>query len=211
MQLDHFFILTKKFAPEADLLSELGLVEGTPNHHPGQGTSNRRFFFSNSMLELLYVRDAREANDGPGRHLHFPDRAANPGASPFGLVLRCEDDTEEPVFPGWHYYPDYLDPGVSLIVGENSEYPSEPLCICMPDNLRSRSNELRSDAPFASVTGLRLQVPAIELSPVLEAVTRVEGIQIKTNRPHLLEIVFGHAAEGKQRDLRPSLPLRVFW
>jgi hypothetical protein len=53
MQLDHFFILTEKFAPEAKLLTDLGLVEGTSNSHPGQGAANRRFFFANTALELL--------------------------------------------------------------------------------------------------------------------------------------------------------------
>jgi hypothetical protein len=33
------------------------LTEGTPNIHPGQGTANRRFFFRNAMLELLWVND----------------------------------------------------------------------------------------------------------------------------------------------------------
>ena len=63
MRLDHFFILTEKSAPEAELLTEFGLIEGTSNDHPGQGTANRRFFFSNTTLELLYVRDANEADD----------------------------------------------------------------------------------------------------------------------------------------------------
>ncbi len=45
IELDHFFILTDPGAPQAELLTEIGLVEGTPNDHPGQGTANRRFFF----------------------------------------------------------------------------------------------------------------------------------------------------------------------
>jgi hypothetical protein len=51
--LDHFFILTEPGSPQADLVSGIGLKEGASNNHPGQGTANRRFFFSNSTLELL--------------------------------------------------------------------------------------------------------------------------------------------------------------
>lgn len=38
-----------------------GLTEGTSNSHPEQGTANRRFFFPNAMLELLWVHDEHEA------------------------------------------------------------------------------------------------------------------------------------------------------
>jgi hypothetical protein len=48
--LDHLFICTSSGAPEAERLAEFGLIEGTPNCHPGQGTANRRFFFHNAML-----------------------------------------------------------------------------------------------------------------------------------------------------------------
>jgi hypothetical protein len=35
-------------------------MEGTPNHHIGQGTACRRFFL-NAMLELLWLEDEFEA------------------------------------------------------------------------------------------------------------------------------------------------------
>ncbi len=49
-ELDHILIFTDIGAPAADRLIELGLTEGAPNMHPGQGTANRRFFFHNAML-----------------------------------------------------------------------------------------------------------------------------------------------------------------
>lgn len=211
MQLDHFFILTEKFAPAAELLADLGLIEGTSNDHPGQGTANRRFFFSNTALELLYVRDADEADAGPGQKLYFRERASNPRASPIGLVLRCDNDSEEPAFPGWSYQPKYFDSGVSFVVGRNSARLEEPLCICMPHNLPSRPHQLRSEAPFTEVTELRIHVPTDNPSSVLEAVGQMEGIHVQTDSPHLLEIAFGHEAGGKRRDFRPRLPLRIYW
>lgn len=61
IELDHVFVCVAAGAPEGNRLTTFGLIEGTPNSHPGQGTANRRFFFRNAMLELLYVHDEREA------------------------------------------------------------------------------------------------------------------------------------------------------
>src|ERR687886_3025566 len=65
IELDHLFICTEAGAPEADQLVAFGLTEGTSNLHPGQGTSNRRFFFHNAMLELVWVHDEREMRSPP--------------------------------------------------------------------------------------------------------------------------------------------------
>jgi hypothetical protein len=211
MQLDHFFILTEKFAPEAELLTDLGLVEGTSNSHPGQGTANRRFFFANTALELLYVRDAKEANEGPGQGLRLPERASSSDASPFGFIMRCDGDSDSTSFAGWRYQPMYFDPGISFLVAENSERLEEPLCICLPDDPPSGLSQARSEMPFMEVTELQLHVPVDEPSAALKAIAQVEGIRVQTHSPHLLIIAFGHETEGQRRDLRPRLPLVICW
>jgi hypothetical protein len=58
--LDHVIVFCSTGAPEADDLVRLGLREGLPNTHPGQGTANCRFFFQNAYLELLWVSDPKE-------------------------------------------------------------------------------------------------------------------------------------------------------
>ena len=46
--VDDVFVRTAPGGEAAQLLRSAGLVEGTRNHHPGQGTACRRFFFSNA-------------------------------------------------------------------------------------------------------------------------------------------------------------------
>lgn len=41
IELHHFFILVKPGGEVAELLSSIGMQEGTRNKHEGQGTSNR--------------------------------------------------------------------------------------------------------------------------------------------------------------------------
>ncbi len=45
-ELDHLFLCCSEGAPEAATLVRRGPTEGSSNTHPGQGTANRRFFFS---------------------------------------------------------------------------------------------------------------------------------------------------------------------
>ena len=99
---DHAFICTRVGAPEARKLIEFGLREGTANRHPGQGTANRRFFFRNAMLELLWVEDAGEARSGQTHDTRLWERwsAAGQEASPFGIILRPKDRSQSQIpFP----------------------------------------------------------------------------------------------------------------
>ena len=61
LELDHVFICCDVDAPEADRLVRIGLTEGSGNVHAGQGTANRRFFFEDTYIELLWVCNPGEA------------------------------------------------------------------------------------------------------------------------------------------------------
>src|SRR5262245_62138762 len=127
-EVDHLFVWTDVGAPEAERLVALGLTEGEPNTHPGQGTACRRFFFRNAYLELLWVRDPSEARDerlGPTR-LWSRWAGRRTGASPFGLGLRpAQPGASEVPFDAWEYRPSYLPPPLAIHIGRDTP-PSEP-------------------------------------------------------------------------------------
>jgi len=108
-------------APAAEQLSRLGFQEGAPNQHPGQGTANRRFFFINAMLELLWVSNPAEAQHENTRRTLLWERwsGREQGASPFGICLPPIDSQGlGPPFPGWEYRPAYLPDPMSIHIGE---------------------------------------------------------------------------------------------
>jgi hypothetical protein len=210
-RLHHVFIFTDPGAPEADRLASTGLVEGLPNTHPGQGTANRRFFFEDAGLELLFLCNEAEARSGAGRELRSADRWLTPDASPFGLILGVDDDADLAGFPGWQYQPDYFDKGMYFLVGENSRLLSEPFCAVMPCNLPKVPLTERSPAPFDRVTEVRVSVPVQNFSPALTVAGNVKRIALRAGKPHLMEIVFNDEATGQSCDLRPGLPLIVRW
>jgi hypothetical protein len=211
IELDHFFILTDPGAPHCDLVSSIGLIEGSRNSHPGQGTANRRFFFSNSTLEFIYLRDADEASQGRGSRLRFAERASSTRASPFGLVMRMEDGSGDEPFPGWRYCPEYFRDDQCFHVGENSVLLEEPLCICMPTNLPRREIRSQSENPQWTMTELRISVPVARPSAVLKSVEKCESVTLQLNKPHRLDLVFNDNKEGLSKDMTLDLPLVIHW
>ncbi len=211
IELHHFFIITDPGAPQADLLSGIGLIEGTRNDHPGQGTANRRFFLSNATLELLYVRNANEAANGRGSRLRFAERAVDPKASPFGLIVRATAGTTDAPFPGWRYCPEYFQADQCFHVGENSDLLEEPLCIAMPLGLPLSKSQSQPRNPLKTLTEVRISIPVVRPSVTLEAIAECERISLRLNEPHRMELVFNEEKEGQSKDMTPELPLLVRW
>jgi len=210
LELDHFFILTKPGAEIGDLIASLGVEESFSRDHEGQGTSNRRFPVSNSMLELLWVRDASEARNGPGKGLLFPERIEDKGASPFGLIFRRKDnlDSSQP-FDGWEYQPDYFDPPMAFYVGENSGQLNEPLCIYVP--FVEPVERKVEKGTFRSISKVKISVPSESISDTLSKAGDSDGLEIVLGEEHLMEVTFNVGVCGFSKDLRPVLPLIIYW
>ena len=212
MNLDHVFILVEPGAKVADRLLEAGFLEGPINTHPGQGTANRRFYFANGMLEFLWVRDAEEAKNGPGRDLRFPERAQDSSASPFGLILvpSQNDVSADMPFPGWHYQPNYFPAPKGFHVGANSSNIEEPLCFYFPFHQPGVPKPQPQRNP-QTITDIILFTTSIDTQGVLKSVNHSDRLSIRFGHEHLLEITLDHHRSGRSQDYRPEMPLILHW
>jgi len=210
--LDHVFVLTEPGAEIAERLIDIGMVEGSANTHPGQGTSNRRFFLENFTIELAYVSDENEAKNGAGRDLKIVNRTTEIGSSPFGIVSRVTDPASIPEFENWQYYPDYFNENMCFYVGCNSSCLTEPLCICMPPEL-----PLRRDLPeeYANhdwkLSSVVISVPVKQPTAELAYFSGMEKLHIEYGNPHRLTICLNEQAQGKSLDLGANLPVTIEW
>ena len=214
--LDHAFIITEPMAPEAKLLRNLGLVEGSSNTHPGQGTSNRRFFLDGFTIELLYISDYGEAENGTGRDLGILNRHRDSEASSFGIAVRESDQSNTPAFPSWQYYPDFFshleDKDMCFYIGDNSSQLLEPLCFCMPLKLPKKTTVPEAYAnPKWTLTKLLIDIPITEPSNALEHFLAIDMIQARFERPHKMTMIFNHGTDGQVVNLMPELPLVLQW
>ncbi len=211
-EVDHFFICTDIGAPMSDALVSFGWVEGPPNTHPGQGTANRRFFFDNAMLELLWVHDEVEAGSEPARRAHLLERwqGRAAGASPFGVIFRSVEAAPQALpFPGWAYRPAYLPEDRSMHIGHNSDDITEPLCVYIGEGQRQEPSP--QPEGFRIVTALRIFSPRAHQSESLKAAENTGAVRFLKGEDHLMEIGFKNERSGRVHDFRPGLPVRICW
>ena len=81
----------------------------------------------------------------------------------------------------------------------------------MPFNLPACLSQHLSNEPFTEVNELRIHVPIDRPSLVLETVSQINGISLRTGSAHMLELVLNNENDGKMKDLRPALPLIIRW
>jgi len=211
--VDHVFICTVAGAPAAELLRQAGLTEGTPNRHPGQGTACRRFFFSNAMLELVWLEDEEEAHSEQTRPTRLWEHLAPAqAASPFGVILRPAPGAE-PVcpWPSWNYRPPSM-PGLDLEIATDTDL-TEPIWFFMKSGSApaewppERPQRLDHPAGFGELTKVLINCPDIRETSVTKAMARDGVIALQTGAEHLLELQFDGGHRGTTQDFRPALPL----
>ena|SRR5207253_7087086 len=218
MEVDHLFICVDGNGQEADALTNFGLVEGSSNTHPGQGTANRRFFFQNTFIEFLYLHNALEAQS----HLSAPTRlfdrltSTDGIASPFGVCFRPSGVESKPGFASWEYRPAYLPAGLKVYVG--SAPISEPMWFFLsfakrPDQLPiERAQPLEHPQGLREITSVRIMTPEVEnFSTTAICANQMEGFEICYGAEHMLILGFDGEVSGQTYDFRPGLPMIMNW
>lgn len=200
MQIDHIFIRATAGAPQAEALRTFGLTEGSGNVHPGQGTANRRFFFANAFLELLWIADEAEVASPLTTPTRLHERlTVGSDASPFGICFRGADALPFPVFD---YQPRYLPPGMRITIANDAPL-SEPMWFHLAGS-KGLPPAPDHAAALKRITAIRCTQPSIA---TLSAAARASGIAFAEGKEHLLEISFDNETHGIIHDFRPVLPL----
>lgn len=220
--LDHILICTPVNADAAaSRLTALGLTEGSPNAHAGQGTACRRFFFRNAYIELLWVFDADQARSDLSRPTHLWDRWSSraAGTSPFGLCFRPEagHDTAPP-FETWEYRPAYLPSPLSIHLSRGCANIQEPMLFHLafasrPDAAPpSKRQPLDHPLGLKEISSVTLVGPhPAPLSPHLASVVRSGLATLQDGADHRIELGFDGQPAGRSADLRPALPMILHW
>jgi hypothetical protein len=212
IELDHVFICVARGAPEAEHLLEFGLSEGSPNVHPGQGTANRRFFFQNAMLELLWVEDLQEAQNRQTAPTLLWERwsGRHSGACPFGIIVRPANTGMTTVpFPSHEYRPEWLAPDLKIYLAPSGI--EEPMWLFMPflQRLHKERQFVTHPNGACEITKLTLTTPMPLRSSAAQALVENAVLSIREGPEYLLIIELNKSQRQIVRDFRPHLPLVV--
>lgn len=220
IELDHLFITTPPNAPGIDEVLSIGLIEGSGNVHPGQGTANQRIFFRNTMLEFLWLTSAEEALSPPIRRTHLRERCdPNHPACPFGLCFRATAEQPDKLpFETWPFRPPYLPEGVSIPVATNSNVLHEPMVFYLPFGGRpdakspEKQEPLDHPAGLREITGLRLLMPLPEpLSPTMQTLVELGLLAVEESERFALQLKFDQVRQANERSFASTFPLAFRW
>ncbi|MDM1764858.1 MULTISPECIES: VOC family protein [unclassified Acinetobacter] len=219
MEIDHIFIRAQYSAPEAEALKAFGLTEASSNIHTGQGTANRRFFFQNAFLELIWLNDEIEAKSEITRPTQLYERLSDldVAVSPFGVCFRPSNTTQHnALFQTWQYRPAYLPSQLYVEIAKNNTL-KEPMWFFLGFASRPDQASPERRQPFTHTRGLstltetQISIPQLKQNLTVKAIQDIENLSLIDAETHLLEMTFDHGKQGLSHDFRPLLPLIFYY
>ncbi|MEO0468003.1 MAG: VOC family protein [Bacteroidota bacterium] len=215
MTIDHIFICSSRQGEEANELVEFGLTEGSSRVHPGQGTTNRKFYFDNFFLEILWAHDKGELKGSPTAETRLWERIEfrESGAARFGLCLVNTPETD-PLFSQAHrYQPQYFPEGMAIDVCAFPHQLSLPWTFRLP----FKGQKKKADEPREHPKSLEKLTKAIFQLPrkamhegMVQQLDGSSQIAFCEGHESHLGLVFDEGKRGEECHF-PALALSIYY
>lgn len=204
MEIDHIFIFSTNRGKVADELVEFGFKEGSSRVHKGQGTMNRKFYFENFFLEILWVIDENEIKSETTAVTKLWERSQfqKNNYSPYGLCLVNAIETDKLFEKSKIYQPNYFpkDMGISILTNHNN--PQLPWTFRLPyRNGKKVSNEpIEHPNGIKSLTRVLFEVnkEAVE-SEFVNYFNEIDTLVFSTSKRTHLTLEFDHNTQQKEK------------
>ncbi|WP_299251729.1 VOC family protein [uncultured Aquimarina sp.] len=205
MEIDHIFVFSNTLGKEADKLVSFGLTEGSSRFHPGQGTMNRKFYFENFFLEILWVINKKEIQSELTSQTKLWERSQfkKNGYSPFGLCLVNSKSTDKLFEISKVYQPNYFPKGMSIDIITNEHYSKLPWTFRLPyrDKKKTNSKPIEHSNGIRLLTRTEFEMPMDNSCSEFKTFFQsVNDIDFKNrNRTHLT-LEFDNKIQGKSKE-----------
>ncbi len=213
MHIDHIFIFSNQQGREADELVKFGFTEGSSRMHPGQGTTNRKFYFDNFFLEILWVISEEEIRSPITSMTKLWERSqfSHNGCAPFGLCLTNTAETDKLFAESERYQPAYFPNGMTIDIITNQNSPYLPWTFRLPylgpqkvaDEPRHHQNGIQS------LTKVAFEIPDDHQNQTfLDAFNSTEMITFQWGEQLNLMLEFDHGMQKKEKTFK-DLSLKI--
>lgn len=213
MEIDHIFIFSNNKGKEAEDLVNFGFTEGSNRIHPGQGTRNRKFYFDNFYLEILWVIDEKEIQSEITSVTKLWERSQFQQSrySPFGLGLENINSTNQLFEKSKIYKPIYLPKDKWIDIITNEDFPDLPWIFRFPfSGKKSVNNEpIEHFNGIKSLTRTEFEICS-EMSDItfLDYFNGIDHIAFKVGERTHLTLEFDNKVQGKKKEF-PELNLTL--
>jgi Glyoxalase-like domain len=204
MTPDHIFIFTNDQGKVADQLVEFGLKEGSNRVHAGQGTTNRKFYFKNFFLEILWVYDETEINSELIKPIGLWQRAAyhSNEFSPFGLCIVNTDETDKLFENAFKYQPVYFPEGMTIDILKNEHQPNFPWTFRLPfkGQKKNETEPTNHENGIVELTKIEFCVEKSYDENFTKSFLGQEKINFTQSDKTWLNLTFDNAKQGLKKD-----------
>lgn len=203
MEIDHIFIFSNSNGKEADDLVEFGLTEGSSRRHPGQGTTNRKFYFDNFFLEILWVVNENEIKSELTAKTKLWERSLFDinGNSRFGLCLVNSATTDKIFKSSEIYQPNYFPKGMSIDIITNEQNPELPWTFRLPyrGEKKKHNEPIEHRNGIKSLTKAEFEIP--NGNTVFERYfNKIENIKFGKGKSANLILEFDNNVQGRIKE-----------
>ena len=196
MNIDHIYIFSDQ-GKETDELVAFGLTEGSGRIHQGIGTTNRRIFFENFYLEILWVRNEAEAKSVEKIGLWERNNYKNSNYSRFGLCLENTEDTDVIFKDSIKWQPDFLPIGNQVEIITNEKMP---WIFKFPKNRKRQLDEPKTHKiGLKKLTKVIFNFRNIDLKNILTEIENNSIIEFNQASEDLLILEFDNSKQTKSK------------
>ncbi len=215
MLVDHIFIFSTQTGKEADDLVRFGFTEGSSRVHSGQGTMNRKFYFENFFLEILWVHDKTEIQNDVTAPTKLWERSqfAINDYSPFGLCFVNTEATDLLFQEAKQYQPNYFPKGMSIDIITNEAQPQLPWTFRLP----YRGTQQKTTEPINHInniqqlTNIVFEVADASLeNSFVKTIEKNSYVHFKASHKNHLTLEFDQNKQGKQQEF-PALQVTIVY
>ncbi len=205
MNVDHIFIFSNK-GREADELVKFGLIEGSGRVHSGLGTANRRFFFEDFYLEILWVENESEAKSECTSPLKIWERSNfnSNDYSRYGLCFENRINSDQLFVNALKFRPEYYPQGKYLEVFTHENDPHLPWVFRLPIIAGEKKNlnepTYHNSHGIKKLTNVIFELKATELKDEIVAnIQNNSAVEFRTARENLLILKFDNGQQEKYK------------
>ena len=196
MEIDHIFIFSNQ-GKETDELVDFGLTEGSGRKHNGIGTANRRLFFDNFYLEILWVHNEIEAKSIEKIGIWERSNFKNNNYSRFGLCLKNTNDTDKVFNNSIKWKPEFLPENEFVDILTNANMP---WIFRFPTNRKKKAEEPKNHKNgIQKLTKAIFNLTDINFRNEILEINKNSIIQFVPHTNNLLLLEFDNGRQSKTK------------